>query len=60
MDGGPKNQQGERCGQGAPGRGHAPWYYRPTHPEARLSKEDKAYLIDGLEKTFSGQTEEKK
>jgi hypothetical protein len=37
-----------------------PWYYRPAHPEARLSKEDKAYLIDGLEKTFSGQTEEKK
>lgn len=29
-----------------------PWFYLPTHPEAKLSDTEKQELISGLEKTF--------
>lgn len=29
-----------------------PWFYLPTHPEARLTQEQTQELITGLEKTF--------
>ena len=29
-----------------------PWQYKPTHPGARLSSQDKEDLIRGLEATF--------
>jgi hypothetical protein len=41
-----------------------PWQYKPTHPGARLSKQEKQDLIRGLEATFgagaapSGENEE--
>lgn len=34
-----------------------PWFYLPTHPEAKLNDAEKKELIEGLEKTF-GQKEE--
>ncbi len=39
-----------------------PWFYLPTHPQARLSDTEKQELINGLEKTFGkeeGKKEEK-
>jgi hypothetical protein len=30
-----------------------PWYYRPAHPEARLTKEERAELVKGLNATFN-------
>jgi len=38
--------------------GMPPWFYLPTHPEAKLSASEKQELISGLEKTF-GKEEEK-
>lgn len=35
-----------------------PWFYLPTHPEARLSDAEKRELIEGLEKTFGKEEEE--
>ncbi len=35
-----------------------PWFYLPTHPEAKLSASEKQELISGFEKTF-GKEEEK-
>lgn len=34
-----------------------PWFYLPTHPEARLSDAEKQELIRGLEKTFGKEEE---
>lgn len=34
-----------------------PWFYLPTHPEARLSDAEKQELITGLEKTFGKEEE---
>ncbi|MDI3339830.1 MAG: heme-binding domain-containing protein [Sphaerobacter sp.] len=34
-----------------------PWYYLPLHPEARLSPEEQAALIRGLEATFGSERE---
>ena len=31
-----------------------PWQYKPTHPGARLSEQEKVDLIRGLEATFGG------
>ena len=31
-----------------------PWQYKPTHPGARLSEQEKQDLIRGLEATFGG------
>lgn len=36
-----------------------PWFYLPTHPEARLSETEKQELINGLEKTFGKEEAEK-
>lgn len=35
-----------------------PWFYLPTHPEARLTDTEKQELISGLEKTFGKEEEE--
>ena len=35
-----------------------PWFYLPTHPEARLTKEQTQELITGLEKTFGKDDED--
>lgn len=35
-----------------------PWFYLPTHPEARLTDTEKQELISGLEKTFGKEDEE--
>jgi len=35
-----------------------PWFYLPTHPEARLSDAEKQELIKGLEATFGKEGEE--
>ncbi len=35
-----------------------PWYFLPTHPEARLSKSEKVELISGLSMTFGGEKKE--
>ena len=35
-----------------------PWFYLPTHPEARLSDAEKQELISGLEKTFGKEESE--
>lgn len=35
-----------------------PWFYLPTHPEARLTDTQKQELISGLEKTFGKEEEE--
>jgi len=37
-----------------------PWFYLPTHPEARLSDAEKQELISGLENTFGKEGEEAK
>lgn len=37
-----------------------PWFYLPTHPEARLTDTQKQELINGLEKTFGKEEEEEK
>jgi hypothetical protein len=29
-----------------------PWFYRPMHPEARLTPEEKAKLIEGFRKSL--------
>ena len=29
-----------------------PWFYLPTHPEAKLTDSEKQELIDGLTQTF--------
>ena len=31
-----------------------PWQYKPTHPGARLSDQEKEELIQGIEATFGG------
>ncbi|MDP1784515.1 MAG: heme-binding domain-containing protein [Sulfuricurvum sp.] len=36
-----------------------PWFYLPTHPEAKLSDVEKKELISGLEKTFGKEGAEK-
>jgi len=35
-----------------------PWFYLPTHPEAKLSNSEKQELIRGLEKTFGKEASE--
>lgn len=35
-----------------------PWFFLPTHPEARLSSTEKQELISGLEKTFGKEGKE--
>lgn len=35
-----------------------PWFYLPTHPEAKLSDAEKRELMDGLEKTFGKEKKE--
>lgn len=37
-----------------------PWFYLPTHPEAKLSDAEKQELISGLEKTFGKEGAEEK
>jgi len=37
-----------------------PWFYLPTHPEARLTDTQKQELISGLEKTFGKEEAEEK
>jgi len=37
-----------------------PWFYLPTHPEAKLSDTEKQELISGLEKTFGKEEAEEK
>lgn len=37
-----------------------PWFYLPTHPEAKLSDAQKQALITGLEKTFGKEEGEEK
>jgi hypothetical protein len=34
-----------------------PWFFLPTHPEARLSSTEKQELISGFEKTFGKEKE---
>lgn len=34
-----------------------PWFYLPTHPEAKLTDAEKTELIQGLEKTFGTEEE---
>lgn len=34
-----------------------PWYYKPTHPGARLSAQEELELISGLEATFGAGTD---
>ncbi len=36
-----------------------PWFYLPTHPEAKLTDGEKKELISGFEKTFGKEEEEK-
>jgi mono/diheme cytochrome c family protein len=36
-----------------------PWFYLPTHPEAKLSDAEKSELVTGLEKTFGKEEAEK-
>lgn len=36
-----------------------PWFYLPTHPEAKLTNEETKELITGLVKTFGEEKEEK-
>lgn len=36
-----------------------PWFYLPTHPEAKLSDAEKQELINGLKKTFGKEDPEK-
>ncbi|MBL8897332.1 MAG: heme-binding domain-containing protein, partial [Planctomycetes bacterium] len=31
-----------------------PWFYLPTHPEARLTADEQAELVRGLRATFGG------
>jgi len=37
-----------------------PWFYLPTHPEAKLTDMQKQELISGLEKTFGKEEAEEK
>jgi len=37
-----------------------PWFYLPTHPEAKLSDSEKQELIRGFEKTFGKEETEEK
>lgn len=37
-----------------------PWFYLPTHPEAKLSDTEKQELISGFEKTFGKEEAEEK
>jgi hypothetical protein len=37
-----------------------PWFYLPTHPEAKLTEVQKQELISGLEKTFGKEKAEEK
>jgi hypothetical protein len=31
-----------------------PWFYRPMHPESKLTPEEKTALIDGLQRSLDG------
>lgn len=44
--------QGDRAAEAVEQDEMPPWFYLVPHPEARLSDQEKAALIKGLEKTF--------
>ncbi|MCX6073779.1 MAG: heme-binding domain-containing protein [Campylobacterales bacterium] len=53
-----KKNKGKDAAEEVREGGMPPWFYLPTHPEAKLSATEKQELINGLEKTF-GKKEEK-
>lgn len=55
-----KKNEGEDAAKEVREGSMPPWFYLPTHPEARLSESDKQALISGLEKTFGKEEAEEK
>lgn len=52
MWGAQKKNKGDEAAEEVEGGDMPPWFYLPTHPEARLTDAQTKELIDGLEKTF--------
>ena len=48
----PQDVGGGDMAEAINGGGMPPWYYRLLHSKSRLSKAEKAQLVDGLAKTF--------
>jgi len=47
-----KKNEGEDAAEEVREGSMPPWFYLPTHPEAKLTDTEKKELITGLEKTF--------
>ena len=47
-----KKNKGEEAAKELKGGDMPPWFYLPTHPEAKLTEVQTQELINGLEKTF--------
>lgn len=47
-----KKNKGDDAAKELRGGDMPPWFYLPTHPEARLTDTEKKELMNGLEKTF--------
>lgn len=53
-----KENEGDEASKEVKEGSMPPWFYLPTHPEAKLTDTEKAELISGLEKTFGKEEEE--
>ena len=52
-----KKNKGDEAAKELKGGDMPPWFYLPTHPEARLTEAQTQELITGLEKTFGKEDE---
>jgi cytochrome c551/c552 len=55
-----KKNEGEDAAKEVREGSMPPWFYLPTHPEAKLSDAEKKELTSGLEKTFGKEEGEEK
>jgi mono/diheme cytochrome c family protein len=55
-----KKNEGEDAAKETREGSMPPWFYLPTHPEAKLTDAEKKELITGLEKTFGKEEGEEK
>jgi hypothetical protein len=60
MWGAQKKNKGDESAKEANSGDMPPWFYLPTHPEARLTEAQVQELSAGLERTFGKEDEEMK
>lgn len=55
-----KKNEGDEAAKEVKEGSMPPWFYLPTHPEAKLTDAEKTELIQGLENTFGKEGNEEK